>query len=76
MWNITVYLKSHKRQPVHLGALPYTGDPQQALPAGWCSRCGGEIFGRACPACREAREYEKFLKSLSYLHPGAESPGM
>ena len=71
MWNITVYLKSHKRQPVHLGVFPYIRDVQQDLPRGWCRRCGSEIFGKVCPACREAKENELYIKSLSDLRPGA-----
>lgn len=76
MWNTTVYLKSHKRQPVRLGCFPYMGDPQQALPKSWCRSCGSEIFGRSCPACKEAKAYELYIKSLSDLRPGAESGKM
>ena len=47
--HLVVYLKSHRRRPVQVGGVRRDFDPQAAIPAGWCDRCGREVLhiGRA-----------------------------
>lgn len=57
-----LYTKSHRRQPVFWGRLPVLTDLQGAIPAGWCSRCGTELFApnkSQCQRCRKEIRYEK-----------------
>ena len=55
---ITLYRKSHRRQPVRLGIRSPFADPQAQIPVGWCIRCGQEVFAAAeslCPGCRNGK---------------------
>lgn len=36
----------------------YLFDPQQARPACFCQRCGGEIYGRSRDLCEECEDLE------------------
>lgn len=60
---MVIYLKSHRRRPVWVGAGFSSPDTQGALPRWWCSRCGREIYGKnrqLCAACaKEQRRDEK-----------------
>ena len=52
--HLVVYLKSHRRRPVQVGGVRRDFDPQAAIPAGWCDRCGREVFlpgVSLCPDC-------------------------
>ena len=56
--HLTVYCKSHRRQPIRLGVPPLFRDVQGDLPLAWCCLCGGEIFDRGqqrCIRCRNAK---------------------
>lgn len=53
-----IYQKSHRRRPVYWGLHDPNADSQGCIPAGWCCRCGSEIFtpGEAmCLWCRTAK---------------------
>ena len=53
---MTLYLQSHRRKPVRNWPLLPWEDIQGAVPAGWCCRCGGEIYlpGRLiCDHCEK-----------------------
>ena len=55
---VIVYCKSHKRRPIRFGRDLPMRDAQAQIPAGWCERCGREIFARnerLCPWCLEQR---------------------
>lgn len=58
---MTVYLyrKTHRRQPICLGNLPFLPDVQGAIPAGWCTHCGSEVFDlreSLCCWCQNGKE--------------------
>lgn len=53
-----IYRKSHRRQPIRFGLQPPFGDPQAAIPLGWCVRCGSEVFSHGedlCPRCQDEK---------------------
>ena len=55
MLTLTVYCKNHRRRPIRFGPMPYFRDPQADIPAGWCCRCGSEVFDSGkdlCIGCR------------------------
>ena len=57
---IIFYTQSHRRRPIRCGVLPALWDIQGAVPLGWCSRCGTEIYtsGRClCDRCRKEKNY-------------------
>ena len=58
MFTLTVYLKDHRRMPLHYGhPLPFR-DPQADFPHGWCVCCGCEVFESGmdrCAHCHEAK---------------------
>ncbi len=52
--SMIVYLKQARRRPVALEE-HYMADRQGAIPFGWCSSCGREVFTPylcTCPDCR------------------------
>lgn len=54
---MTVYLyrKSHRRQPICIGHFPLLCDFQGAIPSGWCTRCGSEVFDYGESLCQRCR---------------------
>ena len=58
-----IYLRSGRRRPVWSGRRIGMRDSQADIPAGWCIRCGREVFPagkQLCPVCatRKERKYE------------------
>lgn len=52
-------LKSHGRYPVRCRPALGLEDPQDRPPAGWCSRCGAEVYrlgADRCGRCRQGTE--------------------
>ena len=61
-----IYTMSHRRRPVFLGTYPVLTDRQAAIPAGWCSRCGAEVYrpGRVlCDRCRKEQNHERIYRT-------------
>lgn len=66
VWNKVLYGKSRRRRPMVLGCTEQE-DAQGAIPAGWCIKCGREVFAAQealCDRCR-AMERRKMMKELS-----------
>ena len=70
--------KSRRERPIGWG-YPYPpADPQELLPAGWCVRCGTELFKakrELCQRCkraerRHAYERRKTSQPLPVLYRG------
>ena len=58
MLALTVYCKNHRRRPVRFGHTPFFRDVQADIPAGWCCRCGSEVFESGkdlCMGCRSLK---------------------
>ena len=56
MKNTVIYLLPGRRRPVRLRPELGLHDRQAGAPAGWCGRCGAEVYrwGEAlCDRCRE-----------------------
>ena len=50
--NRTLYLKSHFRRPVRARLPLGMVDVQGAIPPGWCTLCGAEVWeGELCRRC-------------------------
>jgi len=79
VWTGVLYLRSHRRRPVCLGPQWGMRDVQAEAPAGWCSRCGREVYAREQLLCRRciARKGEESNedneKSVSKLSAGHRS---
>ena len=57
---MVIYLKSKRRRPVWIGPRPVGCDMQGAIPDGWCSGCGTEVFdGGLCPRCRRKERIDE-----------------
>lgn len=59
MKHLEICLQSHGRRPVCPGRLPGLADVQAQVPAGWCVRCGAEVYrlGESrCGRCRQGTE--------------------
>ena len=57
-YHMLLYLKSHRRRPVYWGPPHPRFDRQGAIPAGWCYRCGVEVFEPGemlCLWCRASK---------------------
>lgn len=56
-----LYVLKKEKEKGTRRCLPALRDPQQARPAAWCRRCGGEIYGgdgTLCPCCERERRGE------------------
>lgn len=51
MLALTVYCKDRRRRPVRFGHTPFFRDVQADIPAGWCCRCGSEVFESGKDLC-------------------------
>lgn len=51
MKNRVICLWSHGRRPVQLHPPLGLTDLQAQIPAGWCGRCGGEVYRPGKPYC-------------------------
>ena len=58
MLTLTVYCRNHRRRPIRFGPIPYFRDPQADIPAGWCCRCGSEVFDSGKDLCIECRSHK------------------
>lgn len=59
MKNAEFCLQSHGRRPVRLQPVLGLADPQAQVPAGWCNRCGAEVYrpgADRCGRCRQGTE--------------------
>ena len=59
MKNAEFCLQSHGRRPVRPRPVLGLVDVQSQVPAGWCDRCGAEVYrmGKTCCArCRQGTE--------------------
>ena len=62
MWREVIYLRSGNRRPVRLAPYAIGEDLQGAIPAGWCEKCGREVyeFGKGlCPMCERWEQDEE-----------------
>lgn len=58
MLALTVYCKDRRRRPARFGHTPFFRDVQADIPAGWCCRCGSEVFESGkdlCMGCRSLK---------------------
>ena len=59
MKNVVLYLQSHGRRPVRARPVLGLADGQAQVPAGWCGRCGAEVYrigACLCGRCRQGTE--------------------
>lgn len=81
VWREVIYLRSRWRRPVRFAPYRPGEDLQGALPAGWCEKCGREIYGvgkSLCEMCErwawDEKEYGICPSgALQGLHPGEKS---
>ena len=81
MWERAIYLRSGRRRPIRRAPYRPGDDLQGALPAGWCEKCGREVYGfgeRLCAECErwgqnEGKATMSAATALQRLHPGTQS---
>lgn len=60
MWQRKIYLRAGRRRPVAVG-IGLAEDPQAALPAWWCERCGAEVYTMDAVLCRRCLQQKEEL---------------
>lgn len=54
-----IYHRSSAGRPVYLGLRLGFWDVQGAIPRGWCTRCGAEVFLRGFERCLRCEKEER-----------------
>lgn len=64
MWQKVVYLRSGRRRPVRVVLYRAGEDLQSAIPAGWCEKCGAEVYEFGEVLCDQCERWEKMKKRI------------